>query len=159
MPAVPVVGVLVVVVVPVGVLVVWASAPMGDTAKPNATANPRSATILRREAILALTSEVIFNLLGFSDVIILVWHRLYNANPNWRATAGAGSSASSEIADDNPAAGSSTSHCGDCYPNAERMATRHIVMTLIRHARQCCDLYWRPCCLQLRLSAPTAPFP
>ena len=68
MPAVP--------VVPVGVLVVWASAPMGDTTKPNAAANPRSETILRRETILDSTSEVIFNLLDFSDVVILVWHFL-----------------------------------------------------------------------------------
>ncbi len=50
MPVVPVVlGVLVVPVVPV----VWPSAPMGDTAKPNAAANPRSETILRRETIFS----------------------------------------------------------------------------------------------------------
>jgi hypothetical protein len=51
MPAVPVV--LVVLVVPV----VWASAPVGDMAKPNAAANPRSETILRRETVLDSTSE------------------------------------------------------------------------------------------------------
>ena len=60
MPAVPLV--LVVVVVPVGVLVVWASAPVGDTAKPIAAANPKSETILRRETILVTTSEDICNL-------------------------------------------------------------------------------------------------
>ena len=66
MPVVPVVlGVLVVLVVPV----VWASAPMGDTAKPNAAANPRSETILRRETIFVTTSEVIFGLLGFGHVV------------------------------------------------------------------------------------------
>jgi hypothetical protein len=54
MPAVPVV--LVVPVVPV-VLVVWASAPVGDKVKPNAAANPRSETILRRETVLDSTSE------------------------------------------------------------------------------------------------------
>ena len=43
-------------------------------------------------------------------------------------------------------------------PNAERVAKRHTLMTLIRHARQCRDYFWRPCCLQWRLSAPTAPF-
>jgi hypothetical protein len=32
---------------------------MGEMAKPNAAANPRSETILRRETILASTSEVI----------------------------------------------------------------------------------------------------
>ena len=44
-------------------------------------------------------------------------------------------------------------------PNAKRVAKRHTLMTLIRHARQCRDYFWRPCCLQLRLSAPTAPSP
>jgi len=54
MPAVPeVLGVLGVLAVPV----VWASAPAGDTAKPNAAANPRSETILRRETVLDSTSE------------------------------------------------------------------------------------------------------
>jgi hypothetical protein len=71
-----VLGVLVAPVV-LGVLVVpvvWASAPVGDTAKPNAAANPSSETILRRETILDSTSEVIFNLLDFSNPVILVRH-------------------------------------------------------------------------------------
>jgi hypothetical protein len=54
MPLVPVVPVVLGVL---GVLVVWASAPVGDTAKPNAAANPRSETILRRETVLDSTSE------------------------------------------------------------------------------------------------------
>jgi hypothetical protein len=73
MPAVPLVlVVLVALVVPV----VWASALMGDTAKPNAAAKPRSETILRRATVLDATSEVIFNLLDFGDVVILGWHSL-----------------------------------------------------------------------------------
>ena len=36
--------------------------------KPNAATNPRSETILRRETSLDLTSEVIFNLLGFRGI-------------------------------------------------------------------------------------------
>ena len=71
MPVVPVV----VSVVPV-VPVVWAPAPVGDTAKPNAAANPRSETTLRRETILDLISEVMFNLLDFDDMVALVWHLL-----------------------------------------------------------------------------------
>ena len=71
MPAVPLVlGVVVVLVVPV----VWASALVGNTVKPNAAANPRSETILRRETIFDSTPEVIFNLLDFSNPVILVRH-------------------------------------------------------------------------------------
>ena len=40
---------------------------------------------------------------------------------------------------------------------AGAQAKRHALMTLIRQVRQCRDYFWRPCCLQLRLSAPTAP--
>jgi len=80
MPLVPVVlGALVALValgalvapVVLGGLVVWAAAPMGDTAKPNAAANPSSETILRRETIFDSTPEVILNLLDFSNPIIL----------------------------------------------------------------------------------------
>jgi hypothetical protein len=73
MPLVPVVPVVLGVL---GVLVVWASAPVGDTAKPNAAANPRSETILRRETIFDSTSEVTSNLLDFGDMVVLIWHLL-----------------------------------------------------------------------------------
>ncbi len=65
MPAVPLVLGALVALGALVVPVVWASAPMGDTAKPNAAANPRSETILRRETIFEPTSELMFNLLGF----------------------------------------------------------------------------------------------
>jgi hypothetical protein len=80
MPLVPVVlGVLValgalVAPVALGELVVWASAPMGDAAKPNAAANPRRGRIFRRAPIFDSTPEVIFNLLDFSSLVILVRH-------------------------------------------------------------------------------------
>jgi hypothetical protein len=77
MPLVPVVlGALVALGAPVvlGGLVVWASAPMGDMAKPNAAANPRRGRIFRREPIFDSTPEVIFNLLDFSSLVILVRH-------------------------------------------------------------------------------------
>jgi hypothetical protein len=51
--------------------VVWASTPVGDTAKPKPAANPRSETILRRETIFDSASEVMFNLLDFGDMLIL----------------------------------------------------------------------------------------
>jgi hypothetical protein len=73
MPLVPVVPVVLGVL---GVPVVWASAPVGDTAKPNAAANPRSETILRRETIFDSTSEVTSNLLDFGDMVVLIWHLL-----------------------------------------------------------------------------------
>jgi hypothetical protein len=53
----------VVLVVPV-VPVVWASASVDGTAKPNAAANPRRETIFRRE-IISHSSLIIFNLLEF----------------------------------------------------------------------------------------------
>jgi hypothetical protein len=77
MPLVPVVvGALVALGAPavLGGLVVWASVPMGETAKPNAAANPRRGRIFRREPIFDATPEVIFNLLDFSSLVILVRH-------------------------------------------------------------------------------------
>jgi hypothetical protein len=71
MPAVPLVlGAL----VALGALVVWASAPMGDMAKPNAATNPRRGRIFRREPIFDSTPDVIFNLLDFSSLVISVRH-------------------------------------------------------------------------------------
>jgi hypothetical protein len=105
MPAVPVVPV---------VLVVWASAPVGDTAKPNAAANPRSETILRRETIFDSTSEVIFNLLDFGDVVILVWHLLTTLIRTDQRDSRDGVVSLNGIADGNPAPGSSLSRCEHC---------------------------------------------
>jgi hypothetical protein len=71
------------------VLEVWASAPMGDTAKPTAAANPRSETILRRETVLDSTSE---------DICILPLPLANSADPSQTsAKAGAGSPASTEL--------------------------------------------------------------
>jgi hypothetical protein len=74
MPAVPLVLGALVALGALVVPVVWASAPMGDTAKPNAAANPRRGRIFRRERIFDSTPEVIFNLLDFSNLLILVRH-------------------------------------------------------------------------------------
>ena len=73
MPAVPVVLVaLVALVVPV----VWASASVSETANPNAAANARSETFLRRETILNSTSEVMFKILPFEGPGISSSHLL-----------------------------------------------------------------------------------
>jgi hypothetical protein len=56
--------------------VVCASAAVYRRARPAAVANPRKGKIFRRETILDSTSEVMFNLLDFDDMVILVWHLL-----------------------------------------------------------------------------------
>jgi hypothetical protein len=76
---------------------VCASAAVYRKARPAAAANPKKGNILRRETIFDSTSEVMFNLLDFGDMLIL-FGTAFAADPNQTdATVGAGCSESWEL--------------------------------------------------------------